>query len=254
MKKALVLVLTVLLVSMMGMATVQAQDSTIEYGQTVSGEITNAAFEIAYTFSGSAGDALVIEMLAVDEYGDLSSPELILLDSQNNIVGDTTQQFSFFGRFSASYLAVVLPADDTYTILATRRDGRTGDSVGEFNLTLVVPTVLEADTAVSGTVSSEGSYDYYVATGDTAFSLLYSKSAGEFWPEVSVNILDPEDGAITGVGYITGDNLTVGAIGSFPAGQVYFITVGSHRSSFMTNEYYFDEATADYSLTLLADE
>ena len=41
----------------------QAQDATpIQYGEIVNGEITEDEYEIAYNFSGTQGDIVVIEM------------------------------------------------------------------------------------------------------------------------------------------------------------------------------------------------
>src|SRR5258708_3566570 len=66
------------------LARIAAQgNNEITYGQTVTGRISNDAFRIVYTFQGRNGDIIDATLTATD--GTLD-PELILADSQNNLI------------------------------------------------------------------------------------------------------------------------------------------------------------------------
>ena len=247
MKRTLLIVLAVFML----VAPALAQE-TLTPNTPVTGEITNDEFAFAYTFTASAGEAYMFEMKSVEDFSDLSSPQLIL-QSQGLPVVNTNEIFQFFGPFGAEYIAFEVQADGEYSLVATRVDGAAGDSVGEYTLEMIAPTALEPGSSVEATISSESTFDYYVYQGDDPFSIVYEKSDGDYWPEVSINIVD-EDGSIKPLGFIVGDAVTRGTMGNFEGGRTYFIVVGQLNSGFTSDEFYFDEAMATYTLSVKAAE
>lgn len=228
-----------------------AQDTPrIEYGDTVSGEITNREFEIPFDFEGSDGDIIIIEMQPVDLLGDLNRPEILLLDEKGDIVADTSQSYSYRGAL----LALELPDDGLYTILASRADGRAGDSVGEFNLILTNPVELVIGEPIEGTVrnsSASGSANtaYYAIQGDEIEPLIlaYERTDGEYAPEIALNRIN-EDYALEAIASLSGDELVSGTITLPDSDDIFIVSLG--RSLFSYN---FDEIIAEYELTLSSE-
>jgi len=222
-------------------ALVNAQDETsplIEYGQTVTGEITNKEFEVEYRFTGTTGDVIIIEMKPVDTMGDLTSPEIVVLDTDYNVLwtadayGDTT-------------LSAMLPYDGDYTIFATRYGGRTGDSVGEYTLTLSNAPVLEVGVPVEGEISGEEVVYYAINTAGGAFTINYEKRGGELFPEVTFNVLN--EGELEQTAALTG-TIAAGSLGIDPsilASDTFLLSI--HKGVW---DWSSSENTAAYEITL----
>ncbi|MBN1201068.1 MAG: PPC domain-containing protein [Anaerolineae bacterium] len=141
----------------------------LELGQWVEGELTEAEYEVFYTFEGTAGTVLVFEMYATTY--DLD-PVLILRDPSGVAIA---QNDDFSGL--DSMLILELPADGEYTILATRSGGSTGSSFGPYRLRASEASVLEVGGSVEATVYADYEKDmpnlFVVkpeATGTYAFS------------------------------------------------------------------------------------
>lgn len=239
--KRLMILLT--MISMfVSVALVNAQD-VLEPGATLEGEISDASFETEYTFSGTADTVIIVEMLPVEDFGDLTSPQLILIDSSGSVVVDTIDNFDY----AEAILVTQLPEDGDYTLIATREDGRSGDSVGEYTITLLIPEVLEVGGKVSGFASSEGRPQYFVVNSEDDFVLRYSKNAGDFNPEVAVGILNDSmsgtDEFASAYGQL--DNI---AMGNIEAG-LYIVQIQEALFDFN-----FDEVTADFNLSVESAE
>jgi hypothetical protein len=222
-------------------ALAQEGGTKIEYGQTVTGEITNQNFEVPFTFEGNQGDVVVIEMAPVDVLGDLNSPSVILLDAGFNMLG------SVDSGFGTAVFASKLPGDGEYTILASRRDGRAGDSVGQFTLQLIKPPVLKVGESIQDMVSSEAT-NYYVVETQGPFSISYEKLSGDFYPAVLIHLIN-DDNELEEVASMQGKSFVQGTLGietaSITTSIPYCVTVQEALFDFN-----FDEVTADYSLTL----
>jgi hypothetical protein len=133
----------------------------ITLGQTVTGSISDTAFEQDWTFDGSAGDIVTITMVDVSADGSLDT-YLSLLDSSGIEVTYNDDGGSMdIGPLDSQILDFVLPADDTYTIRASRFGGDMGSGAGAYELTLEegqasVPVgSLSYGETVSGTISDE---------------------------------------------------------------------------------------------------
>jgi|GEM_PF-1298001 len=126
--------LSVLVVVLPGVALAQG-GGTISYGQVVTGEITQDAPEVRYTFEGAAGDVIVIRMNAIqsglDSYLELLSP-----DGQSLQTNDDSG-----GNLNSLIGPVRLPASGTYTVIATRFMRQQGSSSGPFELSVNTGTL-----------------------------------------------------------------------------------------------------------------
>lgn len=132
----------------------------LSYGQTVVGIIDDAQFFHQYSFTGSAGDSVIITMEATS--GNLD-PLVLLGDGDLNLIAEDDDSG---GGFNAR-LEVVLPADGVYVIEATRygQDDEVGQSTGAFQLTLIANQAAAGNATLAGILAS---LDF----GDTARGIL----------------------------------------------------------------------------------
>lgn len=197
-------------------ATQIAAQQVLEDGVTVEGEITDEVFAVEYTYQGLEGQVIVLELFPTDTRTDYNNPSIILLNSE----GEELMRRDGFGRTTAIY---PLPADDTYTIIASRRDDAQGVSVGDYTLLLTVPPELELEQPLDVTITSDDTL-YYVYRGEADFNLLYART-GDFAPEVSVNTIDLRVtvGSLRATGGLYGASVTQGVIGTFDGGEIYVI-------------------------------
>lgn len=240
MKKLSVLFTLVLL--LIPAALVNAQEP-LEVGVPVAGEITNAAFEVEFTFSGTGGDVIILSMPTLDEDGysnDLDG-EVILIDSSGEIVASTAQNYDF-------YVALVtqLPADDDYLVIATRSDGRAGDSAGTFELELIIPEALAMDASTAGSAGSETGSEYFVINSEEDFLFLYEKTAGDYYPEIELKVLNDNNSGLDDFALATGELNRI-ALGDFAAG-IYVVEVSEGFN------YYFDPVTAEFEVGITTTE
>ncbi len=105
----------------------------LAYGQQIEGTITDERADTYYVFQATASDQVVIRMAAQE--GDLDS-FLYLYGPNGEIVG---QDDDSGGGLDAE-LAVVVSADGSYTILATRFGRQQGSSTGSYLLSLTSPS------------------------------------------------------------------------------------------------------------------
>ncbi len=143
--------------------------SVLEYGSSVTGTISDETFEVLYTFEGRAGDTITIEMNAA-ESGNLD-PLLSLLNAEGEVVAENDD---FDLNSTDSRIEFELPADGTYTVVATRYSGANGVSEGEFTLSLqaddtvvVQPSddSIEAGTTIDGTIDDDNFEVLYTFEG-----------------------------------------------------------------------------------------
>ncbi len=132
----------------------------LTYGQTVAGVIDDTQFFQQYSFTGSAGDTVIITMEATS--GSLD-PLVLLGDADLNLIAEDDDGG---GGFNAR-LEVVLPADGVYVIEATRygQDDEAGQSTGAFQLTLMANQAATSDADLAGLLAA---LDF----GDTARGIL----------------------------------------------------------------------------------
>lgn len=131
-----------------------ANADSIAVGSTVSGVITNAAPARAYTFQGTAGSTVNINLQAqsgsLDTYLVLLGPDNTPLTSNDDRDETTTD-----AGFSRS-----LSVDGTYTVIATRYGLTIGGTEGEYTLSVTTQAAGETVTpqpgvSVTGTATPE---------------------------------------------------------------------------------------------------
>ena len=96
-------------------------DNSIRYDQVVTGEITKDIPEIHYTFTGSAGDTIIVSMSNI-------GTEEFYLDSHLELFGPDSQSLYTAGDYSWQWAnplklqigPVTLPKTGNYTIIVTR--------------------------------------------------------------------------------------------------------------------------------------
>jgi len=213
--------------------------SAIAYGQTVTGEITDAQTALTFTFKAAANDIIVVTMRQAESDSSLA-PHLIVQDSQQQTIADSADQVALY----SVNLAAQLSGAGAYTITATSADSK---STGKFELTLSKATVMTPATPVKGQASSD-SVIYYAYTSGNPFSLVYAKQAGDFAPTVAVNRLDNHELKL--VGSLGGEQVDQGSLGIKPnQNELYIITVGEGALDINLSQ-----VTADYSLTLTTSQ
>ena len=217
---------------------VGAQDTPIVYGDIVTGEITNRNFEVGYVFTGSQSDIIVIEMRGIELEGvaeALDNPMIMLLNSDYEVLASITSYYM-------ATLAIQLPDDGEYTVLASRRDGRGGDALGGFRLRLLLPHVFVADEPVVTTMGSDY-IDYYIAQSDDPFAIEYEKYSGDLFPEISIQSINSDYG-LRSLAVLSGDALESGALSvQHPPEQSVFVVVVS--------AYSYRETVMEYALTMV---
>jgi hypothetical protein len=187
-----------------------AVDGTLlTYGDTVEGTITQESFAINYTFEGKAGDVVSIRMTA--EEASLDS-FLILQSSSGETLIDNDDEPG--GVRDSLIDAFELPADDTYTIIATRYQEELGGTEGDFELSLDAVSEGEraADTTptpfagtmpevdgfigfsdfISGTIDSENPIRYYGLQVIAGQTVTLSTSELDDGLDILFVLLDPK--------------------------------------------------------------
>ncbi|HUN08859.1 MAG TPA: hypothetical protein PLQ56_19795 [Aggregatilineales bacterium] len=225
-----------------------AQDS-IELGQEIEGEVTNRDYEFEYTFSGSEGQLISIEMKPA---GDSQlDPEVYLYDSENELLA-VNDDFSY----PSSLILINLPADGEYTVVAGRNDGRSGSSEGEFVLTVSEPEAMELGTDYEATYTtdySESTVFLLAPTEDGPLTLTYVQDVTELYPRITVSTApdwseDPEFGFYSEVMSVSSGISEKGSISiNVQAGMVYLVEVEMGGYSPETT-YSEDEATVTISV------
>jgi hypothetical protein len=232
--------LRILLIAVLLAIALPAQaQQTLTYGEAVTGEITDEVPEQVYTFFGKTDEVIFIGMDAVDVLADLDRMMLILRDPEGQTIAERDS-------FSGPVVFAELPFDGTYTVIATRPEE--DDSVGEYTLVAGLVPEISLGSSVTDTVTTEAGDHYYVYRGENDFFLNYTKEAGDFAPEVSVNIINEErgEGQLEVVGVVGGKFVRRGSMGAFPGNDLYIIRLGEASFSFS-----FGELTATYIIELL---
>ncbi|MFN8372781.1 MAG: PPC domain-containing protein [Anaerolineae bacterium] len=139
-------------------------DGRIEYGQTVSGRVTDDQGDL-WSFRGNTGDIITIDMT-----GDFDT-YLVLYDSDNR---ELTRDDDSGEDNNARIAYYVLPYDGTYNILARGWAGRTGS----YELTLNSNDFIPTDVPPTSTPAPEraGTIEY----GQTVSSRVTTEG-GESW-------------------------------------------------------------------------
>jgi hypothetical protein len=214
----------------------------ISYGQTVRGTLSNEAYQLRYTLIAQTGESIRVSMIAANSTLD---PLVALLDPAGNllIANDDTAP-----GIADALFVYDIPADGSYTILATRSGEATGTTSGAFTLLVTLPqddeptpTPAPASTLgggiegvtygsrVSGSIDASKFVYYYSfqgETGDVITIQMGRVSASDLDPALYLYYYDT-NGMQTAVAF--NDNYADGTLNaaiqrfSLPATGVYLI-------------------------------
>ena len=142
----------------------------INYGETLTGSISTFGDVDTYSFSGSEGDKVILRLtessnspsFLLEPFAEIYGPagDLLLSDSDNG----------------QSHIEITLPADGSYTILAS--DSYPGDDTGSYGLfiqRIVNPgntTIINYGETLTGTISTFGDIDTYSFLGGIGDSVI----------------------------------------------------------------------------------
>lgn len=226
-----------------GSLVAQDEPEVIQYGDTVTGQITDEAFEIEYTFEGTAEDVVIVRMDSDESDDALETPAFLVFSARDRII-DSTRIFTL--SVTTAYAVFPLASDGTYSLVATRRDGQAGVDGGGFILSLKRATPLEIGQPLDGEASDEAE-QYHVIEPDGAFTLSYTKTGGRFSPAISVSGMQP-GGALDPVADLSGRSVDAGTITITPdRGVRYLVRVGKAFLSQSTGD-------VQYTLTVSSAE
>lgn len=223
-----------------GVSAQGAKATVINYGDIVTGTITNDVYQVDYRFTGSAGDVIIAQLGRY--YGDDSSaptldqPMLILTDPSG-----TTSQIDGYGT---AVLALQLTTDGEHLLTATRTDGATGTSVGAFQLALYKPEELVTTVPVTASITNEQTVFYWISATDE-LRLSYQRTEGTFAPEVA--IVTPSDYGLVTVGLFSGNLVESASLDiRLPSTGLYFVRLTEGLLDFN-----FEPVEAEYTLELI---
>jgi len=145
-------ILLVLLSAMGAAGVVAAQDKKpLEMGQWVEGTLTADTYEAKYTFTGTKGQLILVQMIPKPGTYDLD-PDVVLRNSDGDILGQNDDY-----SYPLAVVVSELPADGTYTVLATRSGGKTGTSTGDYWVRADAVDPLTPGTKLDVTLHSDSS-------------------------------------------------------------------------------------------------
>lgn len=241
-----VLVIFALLASL-GLSAVMAQEATpLPFGEYVEGELSSSTYEVFYSFEGSAGDVVSIEMFPKPGTYDLD-PYIFLRDPSGQNIGENDD----FG-YPLSLVVAELPADGTYTILATRSGGSTGSSEGAYWIRVNQVELATPGSTYEATIQSDSEQDtpnlYFLRPAESGpVTIGFSQTVGDLFASVQVVTMDEDFGFAETVAEL-GNTSKVSSASmtlELEGGKLYVIRVDRSFLSFV-----FEESEATVTITI----
>lgn len=232
----------------------------LNYGDVVTGEITNDVFEQRYEFEGTEGDVVNITTEADLEAGSLDST-LTLLDPNGDILAENDD--IDFTTTNSALTDVNLTATGVYTIVVSRFLGADGFTEGPYTLTLTATEtatpsetddtdsntdttseaeVLEIGAVVTGTIDTEMPEQVYTfdGTAGTVVTLRTTTLTGNL--DTILTLRDPDGNDVVSnddADFTTRDSLIDGL--ELPVDGTYTVVVGR-----------FEDTAGEFELTFSA--
>lgn len=221
----------------------QDEAQIITYGETVQGKFPVGAEEVEFTFSGLAGDIVVIESKSMDILNGFM-PEIQILNARGTAIADTTENFDIESLdFIQVMIPLEIPADGDYTIIIKNGSYFELDEDADFELRLLQPEILANNTPIQGTASTEEKA-FYVVISNEDFSIDFSKVSGDMLVSVSIGRI--ESGGLETLAVLYGE-MTQGNIQITPnRNTLHLITIQEAPYEITI----FGVKTADFELTL----
>lgn len=249
MRKALWFMLVlVLAVSVAGVTA--AQDATpLTLGESVTGEITADSYEIPYTFDAKAGEVALIQMWEAPDASDYVDTYIILQGPDGKVFAENSNDAALY---SNSVVAAVLPDDGTYTVIATRDGGRTGDSVGPYVLVANIVEPLKAGSKIDATIygydnKARNTPEQFVVQGSGATKISFSQEISDLFPDLKLYPWLDVDSYPVSLFTLSDTSKTTSAVVSveLEEGTLYILTV---KDSFSSSVY--DDSEKKITITV----
>ncbi|MFZ4816278.1 MAG: pre-peptidase C-terminal domain-containing protein [Phototrophicaceae bacterium] len=178
-----------------GLGNMLVTAATINYEDSAEGELTAARYEQFYTFNAAANDIVTIQM---DRLSGSLDAYLVLLDENRR---EITADDDSGGGQNAQIIEARLPADGTYTILATRFNRDAGSTVGRFRITLnrvggafdeamANANPIRYGSTVTGTINDDTPDELYVFYGNRGDLITASMNRGDGNLDPFISLLD----------------------------------------------------------------
>ncbi len=212
----------------------------LRYNTPVTDSLSDDNFEDVWRFVGSAGDTISITMQRAADDANLD-PLLRLLDAEGREL--LSNDDAALGTLDAAIEDFTLPADGTYTVIATRFGEATGATAGEYTLEILTDAAqVQGDTPappppsdgdeitygefISGTLAADSSTNvvFQGTAGDVVTISIKRAPGSTLNPSVSLTALDDslEFGAFNEAFNSAADARIVDA--TLPADGLYQVT------------------------------
>jgi hypothetical protein len=238
--------LALLMLTALGVSAVGAQDKTpIEMGQWVEGTLSNDTYEVKYTFSGTQGQVILVEMIPKPGTYDLD-PAVVLRTSDGDILG---QNDDF--NYPLSVVVAELPTDDTYTVLATRSGGKSGDSEGDYWVRTSAVDPLTSGTKMEVTLTSDSEKEtpnvfVLFPNANGSIKVGFSQQVGDLYASLEIDqwVDDSYPTALLSLNDTSKVSAATFSV-ELEAGNFYILTVNRAFGSFV-----FDTVEATVTITV----
>ncbi|HSS97306.1 MAG TPA: hypothetical protein VLK33_09760 [Terriglobales bacterium] len=249
MRKALLFMLVLVIAVSVAGVTV-AQDATpLTMGESVTGEISADSYEIPYTFDGKAGEVALIQMWQAPDASDYVDTYIILQGPDGKVFAENSNDPALY---SNSVVAAILPDDGTYTVIAARDGGRTGDSVGPYVLVANIVEPLKAGSKIDATIygydnKARNTPEQFVVQGSGATKISFSQEITDLFPDLKLYPWLDVDSYPVSLFTLSDTSKTTSAVVSvdLEEGTLYILTV---KDSFSSSVY--DDSEKKITLTV----
>jgi hypothetical protein len=194
----------------------------IKYGDSVKGEITDAAIEVEYVIKGEKDDVVIMTVARDNDQKDNKLVPFLSLSDASSVVVDTTKR----GVFNSVTVAQRLPASGEFTLTVGREKGKDGTTVGKYVLTVLKATPIEAGKVYEDkllktqNVLTSNSFYTFTGTGKPV-TVTFTKVDGKRIPRLLIATIS--DGAIRDEYILEGKSLTTGTLTLTPDNRVVYL-------------------------------
>ncbi len=247
MRKVLIVSLIILvLLTALGAGAAVAQDKIpLEMGQWVSGTISDTAYEVKYTISAKKDQLIMLEMVPKPGTYDLD-PDVLIRNSDGDVLAQN-DDFSY----PLSIALLQIPADGTYTVLATRSGGKGGSSTGDYLIRASSVEPLKPGTKQDVTITSNYDKDipndFVIApASDGPVKIGFSQKAGDLFASLQISewIDDSYPNTVLGMTDTAGVTAATFSV-NLKSGTYYILTIGRSSDSYQTTD---ETATVTFTM------
>ncbi|MEO8606974.1 MAG: hypothetical protein ABI690_03785 [Chloroflexota bacterium] len=249
MRKALWLMLVLIIAVSVAGVTVAADATALKLGESVDGEITADTYEIPYTFDGKKGEVALIQMWEAPNASDYVDTYLILQGPDGKVFAENSNDPALY---SNSVIAATLPTDGTYTVIATRDGGRTGDSVGPYVIQANIVEPLKSGSKIDAAIygydnDARNTPEQFVVEGSGATKISFSQEITDLFPDLKLYPWEDVNSYPTALFTLAETSKTTSAVVSveLEEGTLYILTV---KDSFSSTVY--DDSEKKITLTV----